>query len=128
MAHTTEANKETFLQALEEQGGNVSKAATACGIPRITHYKWLEADPEYKEAVRFVQEATIDHVENKLMDCINGGKEASIIFFLKTRAKHRGYVEKQEIDHTTGGKPIMPPPPQIIILGAGSSSDTADRQ
>ena len=36
--------------------------------------------------------------ESKLMENINGNDNTSIIFFLKTKGKKRGYVEKQEVE------------------------------
>ena len=47
-------------------------------------------------------ETTIDFVESQLLKNINEGDTTSIIFFLKTKAKHRGYVERQEISGANG--------------------------
>jgi len=51
----------------------------------------------------------MDFVESKLFSNINNGDVSSTIFYLKTKAKKRGYFEKQEIDQNlkvTGIKPI----------------------
>lgn len=39
------------------------------------------------------QEAAIDYVESKLMERIDSGAERSIIFYLKTRGRRRGFQE-----------------------------------
>ena len=53
---------------------------------------------EFKVTVDDIVEGVIDHVESKLFENINKNDTTSIIFFLKTRGKKRGYVERQEID------------------------------
>ena len=94
MAH----NKKDFLEALERSLGVVSTAAKACNISRRTHYRWLEEDEEYKEAVQDIQESSIDFAESSLHQQIKNKIPSSSIFYLKTKGKHRGYVEKQEIE------------------------------
>ena len=121
----TEGNniKKAMLEALKKTFGRVSMAAEMVGINRCTHYKWLEQDAEYKEAFEEINEAAIDFVESKLFEKINGVKlvgrgadedgepivydqppsDTAIIFYLKTKGKKRGYVEKQEIEHSGSG-------------------------
>ena len=53
---------------------------------------------EYKAKVQDIKNSAIDFVETKLFDCIKSEKETSIIFYLKTIGKSRGYVPRQEID------------------------------
>lgn len=98
-----------MLSALEKSLGVVTTAAKSAGIERQTHYKWLEKDPKYKKAVEELQEVAIDFAESKLFKAIENGAEASTIFYLKTKGKKRGYIEKQEFDHTTKGEKITPP-------------------
>jgi len=91
-------NKDKMLQALEDCLGIVSTASINAGINRRTHYRWLEDDEEYKAKVLDIKNSAIDFVESKLFDCIKSEKETSIIFYLKTIGKSRGYVPRQEID------------------------------
>ena len=90
--------QEAFLKALNDSGLNISAASENIGINRRTYYRWLRNET-FAEEVNHQKEETIDYVESKLMMSIKNGHEASIFFFLRTRAKHRGYVEKQEIIH-----------------------------
>mgnify|MGYP006102158355 FL=1 len=98
MLEKTEDNKNKMLKALEQYYGIVTTASQSVGISRITHYRWLEEDAEYKSKVQDIKNSAIDFVESKLFDCIKGEKETSIIFYLKTIGKSRGYVPRQEID------------------------------
>ena len=87
--------KPKFLQALELSAGNISRACMSVRINRSTYYDWLEKDPAFAESVDDVKESLIDLVESKLLENIKRGNVAAQIFFLKTRAKSRGYDEKQ---------------------------------
>lgn len=93
----TEKNKKQFLQALRLHMGNVSKAMECTGIKsRTTHYRWLEEDADYKAEVEAINEANIDLAEGELLKNIKAGDTTSLIFFLKTKGKGRGYIEKVE--------------------------------
>ena len=87
--------KPKMIEALRELKGNVSKACEKCGITRQTHQNWMEADADYKQIVENIKEATLDHVENKLMELIDDGDTTATIFYLKTQGKKRGYVETE---------------------------------
>lgn len=93
--------KTSMLEALENSLGIVSVACRKIGISRQTHYRWQKEDPDYDKASKEIIEATIDFVESKLFENISDKKEASIMFYLKSKAKHRGYVERQELDMGT---------------------------
>jgi len=86
-----------FMSAFEKHSCNVKQTCTAAGVSRTQYYKWLKVDT-FKKLVDDVVEGLIDDVESQLYMNIMDGKESSIFFFLKTRAKHRGYIEKQEIE------------------------------
>lgn len=113
-------SKEDILQALEEKNGIVSIACKSIGLARSTFYKWMTDDPEFKAAVDELQEVALDFVESKLMEKISGvavkkgetdggedivydvpPSDTAIIFYLKTRGKKRGYIEKSELDVRT---------------------------
>jgi len=89
-----------FLEKLKENKGNVSKTCEQTNLSRASHYKWCNENPTYKEAAEEIIEYCIDYVESKLNECIDNLDVASIIFFLKTRGKKRGYVEKTEMEAT----------------------------
>ncbi len=101
-----DVKKETYINTLEKCFGNISKACLSVGVSRTTIYNWMKEDAEFRDRVDNINEYIIDEVENHLFDQIKEGSTAATIFYLKTKAKHRGYVEKQEVDHTTNGKEL----------------------
>lgn len=94
----TSDSKRKMLDALEDTLGIVTVAAKKCGIHRSTHYQWMQDDADYKKKVEELNNVCLDFAESKLFDNIRKNKETSTIFFLKTRGKNRGYVERQEVD------------------------------
>ena len=97
MADSIGHTKKALVQALEKSLGVVSTACKAAGISRDTHYRWLKEDPDYKAQVEELSEVAVDFAESHLHKLIKDGNPAATIFFLKTKGKGRGYVERQEI-------------------------------
>lgn len=118
--------KKELINMLKHFNGIISSACEAVGISRQTYYNYLADDKAFAEQVDEINEASIDHVESKLMEKINGVQvqhegatgikiydqppsDTAIIFFLKTKAKKRGYVERQEVTGADGA-PLNPTP------------------
>ena len=85
-------NKAALLKALKEAKGIVTTACDAVGVTRKTYYDYYNSDPEFKREADDVQEVAIDFVEGKLFEQIEEGVPTSTLFYLKTKAKHRGYI------------------------------------
>ena len=94
----TDTKKAAMLEALEKSLGIVSTACKMVDISRQTHYAWLKADEEYKKAVNSIQDGVLDFAESHLYKLVKEGNPAATIFFLKTKGKKRGYIERQEIE------------------------------
>jgi uncharacterized Zn ribbon protein len=106
-----------FLTSLRENLGIVSKSADEHNMHRNTHYKWMKENPHYAEEVKAIFEDCLDVVENALFNNILQGDNASIIFYLKTKGKSRGFVEKQEVGYVDkAGNDVEPPKQQVIII------------
>lgn len=108
--------KKAMIEALEKSLGIVTTAAKTVGIDRTTHYNWLKDDEAYREAVEGINDMAIDFAESQLNQLMQGAKHqvvtnkgdiveikdapnpSSIIFFLKTKGKKRGYVERTEVE------------------------------
>lgn len=86
--------------------GNVAVAAANLGISREYLHREIKKKPELEESVYYGREARIDLFESALDKNVQAGKEASIIFGLKTLGKERGYIERQEITGKDGA-PIL---------------------
>lgn len=108
--------KKKFLQLLETQGGNINATLNipevkARGLHRTTVYKWKDKEEWFREAIWEIKEGWIDNVESALLkNALEDSGTADRIFFLKTQAKHRGYIERSEIkDMTPPQKPDLSP-------------------
>ena len=89
--------KEQFLEALEKSMGIMSQAAKKIGLDRTTPYKWMREDDDYNDRVKELLNVSLDFVEGKLFEAIQDGNITAIIFYLKTKGKVRGYVERHEL-------------------------------
>lgn len=130
--------KKRFLKALSEHCGNVTKACTQIKISRALVYdRWIKNDPKFEKEFDIINESEIDKVEDKLKERINGvevlkdvdsdGKEiiyhtppdtTAIIFYLKTKGKKRGYVERTEV--------VNKEPMKIIVENAAQKKIIED--
>ena len=100
-----EQSKKAMLEALDASLGIVSTAAKKANVGRTTHYRWMEEDQEYKKAVNQIQDSVLDFAESHLYKLVKEGNPAATIFYLKTKGKKRGYIERQEIE-VTERKPL----------------------
>lgn len=107
------ARQRAWLGAFKANLFNITEACNRIGIDRSTYYRWLENDPGFSRAVEEAREEKIDFIEDQLLERISSGDTTAIIFALKTLAKHRGYVERQEI---VGPVTTSLPPIDVKIL------------
>jgi hypothetical protein len=98
--------KEDFLAAYELKANNVSLACKSIGIGRSTYYVWMTTDPAFADAIKECREGMVDMAETALLNQMRGGNLTAIIFYLKTQAKDRGYVERQELTGAIGTESI----------------------
>ncbi len=94
----TVKKKKAVLEVLEKTAGNIKMACEQVGIARSRFYEWLKTDEVFKKRYEEVIEGLIDYAESKLLQAIANNNITAIIFFLKTKGRNRGYVEKVEID------------------------------
>lgn len=87
-----------LVDLYKKKGCNVSATCSAIGCTRWAFYKWKDKDPKLAQMLEEAYESIIDFAESKLVEHINEGDITSLIFFLKTKGKKRGYVEKTEQD------------------------------
>ena len=99
--NSTALKKKAMIEALEKTLGVVTTAAKMVGIERTTHYKWMENDAEYKANVDDVQNVVLDFAESALHKMVENHNPAATLFLLKTKGKKRGYIERQEIEHSS---------------------------
>jgi len=90
-------NAQQIADAITKSKGILTAAARDLRCSRGTIYRYIDKYATVKHAYDEANETNIDFVETKLMEQINNGNITAIIFFLKTKGKHRGYVERQEV-------------------------------
>jgi hypothetical protein len=91
--------KKALIGALKETLGVVTAACEAVGVDRATFYRYYNDDEDFQKEVKDMQEYALDFAESALFKSIKKGSDTATIFFLKTKGKDRGYIEKQEIQH-----------------------------
>jgi uncharacterized Zn ribbon protein len=94
---TLDEHKKAIIKALELSGGNVSQCCKIAKISRAGFYVYYNNDEEFARQVEETREAEIDMVEDALKQKIQGGDTASIIFYLKTQGKKRGWREGNDV-------------------------------
>lgn len=102
---TKKFEKSDIKNAIKGSGGIVST------IAKRLKCDWNTADKYIKkfglsDLVKDEKESLLDLAEGMLIKNIQEQDNTAIIFYLKTQGKQRGYTEKQEVDHTTGGDKI----------------------
>ena len=97
----TDIRKKAFIDALEKSLGIVTIACRSIGLHRSTFYDWMRDDPQFKHDVDDLNETTLDFVESELHTQSRDGSTAATIFYLKTKGKKRGYIERTDINMTT---------------------------
>ena len=112
------------LNATKDSRGIVSIIADRLGLSRKQTYELMERYPAFKQAIYDEREKRKDRAELTLDSIIAGHwvtdpnsppdkpirvyvppNVTGLIFYLKTQARDRGYVERTEID-TPDGKPL----------------------
>ena len=97
MAKRNGLTAKQMIGAIEEAQGYVTKAVDVLGVSRTSFYNYLKKHPTVQQTLDDIREKRHEYVENKLMQAIKADNLTAIIFYLKTQAKHLGYVERQEL-------------------------------
>lgn len=85
------------IAATKDSKGFVTTIAKRLGCTRANVYALMKKYPTVKEAVDDEREMLKDFAEGKLFKQIDAENMTAIIFYLKTQAKDRGYVERTEV-------------------------------
>lgn len=111
--------KESLIKSLEKSLGIVTTACKNAGCSRETFYKYCKDDAAFKERVEDISNIALDFAESQLHQQIKDGNTSATIFYLKTKGKNRGYIERQEITGAEG----MPTNFQIEIIDSIKNKD-----
>jgi len=111
----TKYNAQQVAAALKAARGNITLAAQALGSTRQTIYNYIYRHPSVRDILDESRELMIDNVESVLYKKALEGEAWAVCFFLKTQAKHRGYVERVQQDLSGGVQltVVYSNPPQV---------------
>ena len=123
----TKKLKTELLSALESTLGVVSTACKKVGCKRSTFYRLKEEDLEFRKNVDEISEVAIDYAETALFKQIKNGIPSSTMFYLKTKAKNRGYIETQDVT-SKGEKLDSLSVPPVVNLNVVSSKDELESE
>lgn len=88
---------------IEKFNGNVAAIGRALGVSRGTIWNRIQESATLKDKLEQSRDVMLDNAESVLYKKVLAGDTASLIFFLKTQGKKRGYVERQEMSGPDGG-------------------------
>ena len=102
------AYKAQILEYLgETPGGTFFGACAKLKVGYSTGNVWLKDDPDWRAEIDVARKMADavggDFAEGKLMNCIQQGEFPAIKYYLGTKHKNRGYVERQEQTGAEGG-------------------------
>ena len=100
MTTNSDIVKKNLLEALEKSLGIVTTACKIVGCARSTFYKYYKDDQDFRDSVDELENLTLDFVESKLHKQIENDNTTATIFYLKTKGKKRGYIERKEVEMT----------------------------
>ena len=118
----TEHTKKALLEALEKSLGIVTTACKKVGVGRTTYYDWYNNDSDFKDKVDDLKNVALDFAESQLHKQIQDNSTSATIFYLKTQGKKRGYIERQEVDLSSGNEQINKIEIEIVESKGNSSS------
>ena len=103
MARQPRFTDDQVAEALRSTGGIRSDAAALLKCSPSTIKRYIDRSEALATIASEVVEHVIDLAELKLVEAINAGNLTAIMFYLKTKGKHRGYTERHEVGGNDGG-------------------------
>ena len=91
-------DREMLKIEIIKQNGNLTRVALAFGCARNSMKRIVATDPDIKSVLEESRERTIDEVEDAFTKRAIAGDTTASIFFLKTRARERGYDQDFRAD------------------------------
>lgn len=88
-----------FINELIRNDYHITRTVKKLDMHPGVYYKWLDTDKKFAEKIRKLRDCEIDLIEDAFRDLVKQRNPSAVIFGLKTRGAHRGYVEKQQIEH-----------------------------
>lgn len=95
MKKITIADVEPLIEKLH---GNIAAIARTLGVNRGTVWNRVIESKTLQVSLEQARETMLDNAESKLYSNALNGDTTSLIFFLKTQGKRRGYTERLDVN------------------------------
>jgi len=102
-------------KAIKDSAGIISTISKRLGCDWHTAKKYIFMHEETKQMYENENETMLDMAESMLFQNIQEQDPASIFFYLKTKGKKRGYIEKVQTEHSGEMKTT------VVNLGNGTN-------
>lgn len=120
MARTRKISDATIIKTLEANAGIITAAAEKLGWTREYLSRLINGSEKLRAACDEIGESMVDLAEGKLLLALRSGNMTAIIFYLKTKGRARGYVERAEWTGNDGG------PVEITVVYKDKPKQNAD--
>lgn len=117
--------QERFLEIFFKNMGMVYISCEKANIVSSTYYEWLK-NPIFAQKIDEINKKIMDFGESALYRLIQKGNPQAILFYNKTKNKHRGYIEKQEIEMS--GKVDHEPVEIQIVYSNNEIKDNSNKK
>ena len=98
---------EMMIDAIQKAEGNLSEAARILECSRTTVHNYVNKYVTVKATYDEENEKFIDLAQGQLKRHVKKGSLPAIMFVLKTKGKHYGWVERQEHTGADGGAIVL---------------------
>lgn len=112
---------EQFIKAIPNTGGIVTAIARRVGCDRHTARKFIDEHPTVAAAYRDETERVLDLAETQTIKAIEKGDMQTVRYYLSTKGRNRGYVERQEVTGADGGAVTL----KVVYGDDGADDSTA---
>lgn len=85
---------------LAKHFGNISHVARLLGVDRSNLHLRINKSKKLKQITEDARERIVDDAEDALHAAVLQKEAWAVCFTLKTLGKSRGYIEKQEVEHS----------------------------
>ena len=85
---------------LRVTGGFVTYTAKKLGVTYQAIYARIKKSPQLQRTINEINESYLDLTEHSLIKKIKAEDLGAICFYLKCKGKSRGYIEKQQLEHS----------------------------
>ena len=103
MARQQRFSDDQVAEALRSAAGVRSAAASLLKCSPSTVKRYVDRSETLARIESEIVEQIIDLAESRLVDAINDGNLTAIMFYLRTKGKHRGYSERHQVEGKDGG-------------------------